>query len=137
MIELLFGDSWISQGLLKDGKESSYKIVFFLCKNLPSHWYIQPRVTYEFLAQHLHFLRSQDKSPSFLQSMQRNVRFGPGREVLERIFKYAKTTLKSFVAMPNNRLPTNFQLNVFIFEACVSLQPLLQSMKKKTESQPR
>ena len=33
---------------------------------------------------------------------------------------YAKTAKKLFVAMPNSRLPMNFQLNIFIFEASVS-----------------
>ena len=37
------------------------------------------------------------------------------------------------VPMPNSRLPsTNFQLNIFIFEARVSLQTLLQSLKLNT-----
>ena len=34
---------------------------------------------------------------------------------------YAKTALKLFLAMPNSTLPTNIQLNSFIFVARVSL----------------
>ena len=48
-------------------------------------------------------------------------------------FFYAKTTLKLSVAMPNSRLHTNFQLNIFIFEARVSLQTLLQSLKQNSD----
>ena len=44
--------------------------------------------------------------------------------------KYAKTALKLFVAIPISLLPTNFQLNIFIFEARVDLQTLLQSLKQ-------
>ena len=46
---------------------------------------------------------------------------------------YAKTTYKLSVAMPNSRLHTNFQLNIFIFEARVSLQTLLQSLKQNRD----
>ena len=42
-----------------------------------------------------------------------------------------KTAIKLFVAIPNSRLSTNFQLNIFIFVARVSLQTLLQSLKQK------
>ena len=42
-----------------------------------------------------------------------------------------KTAIKFFVAIPNSRLSTNFQLNIFIFVARVSLQTLLQSLKQK------
>ena len=35
--------------------------------------------------------------------------------------------------MPNSRLHTNFQLNIFIFEARVSLQTLLQSLKQNSD----
>ena len=45
---------------------------------------------------------------------------------------YGKTALNLCVAMPNSRLVTNFQLNIFIFEARVSLQTLLQSLKLNT-----
>ena len=45
---------------------------------------------------------------------------------------YAKIALKLFVAMPNNKLPTNFQLNIFIFKAKVRLHTLLQSLKQNT-----
>ena len=41
--------------------------------------------------------------------------------------KYAKTAIKLFAAMPDSILPTIFQFNIFIFEARVSLQTLLQS----------
>ena len=50
--------------------------------------------------------------------------------------KYAKTAEKLFVGMPNSKLPTNFQLSIFIFEARVILQTLLQSLKQKAESRP-
>ena len=46
---------------------------------------------------------------------------------------FAKTALELSVAMPNSRLPTNFQLNVFIFEARVSHQTLLQSLKQNSD----
>ena len=60
---------------------------------------------------------------------------GPGldTEFLGQIFKLfsrnksAKNAIKLFVAMANGRLPTNFQLNIFIFVARASLQTLLQS----------
>ena len=45
---------------------------------------------------------------------------------------YAKTRLKLYVPMTNSRLPTNFQLGIFVFEARVSLQSLLQSLKQKS-----
>ena len=48
------------------------------------------------------------------------------------VHKYTKTTLELLVAMPSERLPTNFQLN--IFEARVSLQTLLQSLKQNMVS---
>ena len=61
---------------------------------------------------------------------------GPDRKFLGQIFKkdssdkYAKSALKVFVAMPKIRLRTNFQLNIFIFVARVSLQTfVLQSLK--------
>ena len=40
---------------------------------------------------------------------------------------YGKTARKLSVAMPNIRLPTNFQLNIFIFEAIIkfSFRPIL------------
>ena len=38
--------------------------------------------------------------------------------------------------MPNSRLHTNFQLNIFIFEARVSLQTLLQSLKQNSDKCP-
>ena len=47
---------------------------------------------------------------------------------------FAKTALELSVAMPNSRLPANFQLNVFVFEARVSLQTLLQSLKQNVPS---
>ena len=37
---------------------------------------------------------------------------------------YGETAIMLFIAMPNSTLPTNFQLNIFIFEARVSLQIL-------------
>ena len=42
-----------------------------------------------------------------------------------------------FVAMSNIRLPTNFQLNIFIFEARVTLQTLLQSLKQNANKSTR
>ena len=47
--------------------------------------------------------------------------------------KFAKTAaIKLFVAMPkSSKLHTNFQLNIFIFGARVSLQTLLNSLKQK------
>ena len=44
---------------------------------------------------------------------------------------------KSFVAMPNSRLPTNFQLNILIFEAMASHQTLLQSLKQNANKSAR
>ena len=38
---------------------------------------------------------------------------------------YAKAELKLFVAMPNTKLPTNFQIIIFIFEARARLRVLL------------
>ena len=32
--------------------------------------------------------------------------------------------------MPNNRLPTNFQFNIFIFEARTEFKTLLQPLKR-------
>ena len=62
----------------------------------------------------------------------------PDREFLGHIFKlfssrkkYAKTALNMFAATPISRLPTNSQLNIFIFVARVSLQTLLQSLMQK------
>ena len=46
------------------------------------------------------------------------------------LFKRIKTALELFVAIPNDRLPTNFQLDVFIFEARASIKTLLQSLKQ-------
>ena len=63
------------------------------------------------------------------------LRIGPDREFLGHIFNlffmstYAKTKL--FGAVPNSRLPANFQLNILIFVARISLQTLLQSLKQK------
>ena len=45
---------------------------------------------------------------------------------------YAKTAIKLSVAVPNSRLPTNFQLNIFILKVRVSLQTLFLSLKQKT-----
>ena len=42
-----------------------------------------------------------------------------------------------FVAMPYDMLPTNFPLNIFIFEARVSLQTLLQSLKQNSDKSAR
>ena len=61
-----------------------------------------------------------------------------GQESFSKIYKLffrrkAKTTLKLSVAMPNSRLHTNFQLNIFIFEARVSFQTLLQSLKQNSD----
>ena len=50
---------------------------------------------------------------------------------------YAKITLKLSVAMPNSRLHTNFQLNIFIFEARASLQTLPQSLKQNANMSAR
>ena len=47
---------------------------------------------------------------------------------------YAKTATMLFVALPYERLPTNFQLNIFIFEARASLQTLLQSLKQNANN---
>ena len=60
-----------------------------------------------------------------------------GQESSSKIFKlfsvniFAKMTLKLFVAMPNSKLHTNFQLNIFIFVVRVSLRTSLQSLKQK------
>ena len=51
--------------------------------------------------------------------------------------KFAKTALNLFVGLPNNKLPTNFQLNIVHFEARVSLQTLLQSLKQKRRKSAR
>ena len=50
-----------------------------------------------------------------------------------------KIVLKLSVAMPNSSLQTNFQLNIFIFEAKTSLQTLLhiQSIKQVRTVEPR
>ena len=45
------------------------------------------------------------------------------------VLRYAKTALKSFVGMSKSKLPTNFQLNIVIFEAKATLQTLLQSVQ--------
>ena len=50
---------------------------------------------------------------------------------MDRKAQFAKMAMKLFAAMPNSRLPTNFQLNIFIFVARISLQTLLQSLKQK------
>ena len=39
--------------------------------------------------------------------------------------------------MPNSKLPTNFQLKILVFEAKVSLQTLLQSLKQKDRKSAR
>ena len=44
---------------------------------------------------------------------------------------YSKAKLKLSVAMPNSGLHTNL-LNIFIFEAIVSLQTLLQALKQNS-----
>ena len=46
------------------------------------------------------------------------------------VIKYAVTALKLYLVMLNCKLPTNFQLNVFIFEAKAGLLTLLQSLKQ-------
>ena len=50
---------------------------------------------------------------------------------------YGETAIMLFIAMPNSTLPTNFQLNIFIFEARVSLQILLQSLKQNSDESAR
>ena len=45
-------------------------------------------------------------------------------------FQSTYTPKQLFTDMPNSRLPTNFQRNIFIFETRVSLQTLLQSLKQ-------
>ena len=45
--------------------------------------------------------------------------------------KHTKTAVSLFIDMPNSKLPTNFQLNIFIFETGASLQTLLESLKQK------
>ena len=52
-------------------------------------------------------------------------------EQIKKNIKDAKTVFKLFVAMLNRKLPTKFQLNIFIFEARASLQTLIQSLKQK------
>ena len=39
--------------------------------------------------------------------------------------------------MPNSKLPTNFHLNIYIFEASVSLQTLFQSLKQNANKSDR
>ena len=51
--------------------------------------------------------------------------------------RYAKTALKLFVAMPNSKLPTNFQLNIFILEARAIIQTLFQSLKQNANESAR
>ena len=47
------------------------------------------------------------------------------------VSKYiCQNSTRLFVAMPNSSLPTNFQLNIFVFEARTSLQTLLPSLKQ-------
>ena len=50
---------------------------------------------------------------------------------------YAKTAKKLFIAMPSSRLPTKFQLNIFIFEAKVSPKTLLQPLKQNDNKSAR
>ena len=50
--------------------------------------------------------------------------------------KYAKTALKLLIAMSNCKLPTKYQLNIFIFEARANLWTLLKSLKQRQKVGP-
>ena len=51
--------------------------------------------------------------------------------------KYAKTEQNWFVAMPNSNLPTNFELNIFIFGVRASLKLYFIHWREMLESRPR
>ena len=54
-----------------------------------------------------------------------------------KIYAKIEQKLSVFVAKHNSWLPTNFQLNIFIFEARTSLQALLQSLKQNAKKSAR
>ena len=106
------------------------------CPSLRSPCTIQHDI-YEILAQYLQICGQGKRSNFTTVNKAKRQKFGPHAEFLGQNLKLfsrkkcTKIALKFFVGMPNSRLSTNFQLNIFIFVARVSFQTLLQSLKQK------